>query len=66
MWQAIDDHLEKNIIGIQLDQIRKNQNVIAIAGGVDKARAIHAALVGGYINYLITDSKIAEKILSFH
>lgn len=62
----IDDHLEKNIIGIQLDQIRKNQNVIAIAGGVDKARAIHAALVGGYINYLITDSKIAEKILSFH
>lgn len=61
----VEDHLEKNIIGIQLDQLRKNQGVIAVAGGIQKAQAIHAALVGGYINYLITDNYTAEKILSF-
>lgn len=61
---SINDPIEKNIIGIQLDQLQQNKGVIAIAGGINKALAIHAALLGGYIDYLITDSRIAEKILS--
>ena len=62
--KPIIDPIEQNIIGIQLEQLQKSNGVIAIAGGINKALAIHAALLGGYIDYLITDSKIAEKIVS--
>lgn len=64
MGVPIKDPIQKNIIGVQLEQLQKNQGVIAIAGGINKALAIHAALLGGYIDYLITDSRIAEKVLS--
>ena len=35
-----------------------------LAGGVDKTRAIYAALEGRIIDSLITDSRIAEKLLA--
>lgn len=55
--------VENNIIGISLEDIKKNPNVIAVAGGVDKAVAVCAALKGGYLNCLITDAYIAEMVL---
>jgi deoxyribonucleoside regulator len=53
----------KGVIGIGLDQIRKINRVIAIAGGRDKARAILGALRGGYVNTLVTDEATAIRII---
>ncbi len=62
--QKLNDRINDRIIGIQFDEIRKVPNVIAVAGGIDKTHAIHAAIKGKLVNRLITDSRIAEKLLS--
>ena len=36
---------------------------IGVAGGVEKLDAIRGAVLGGYINVLVTDKKVAEKLL---
>ncbi|GAP12396.1 transcriptional regulator, contains sigma factor-related N-terminal domain [Longilinea arvoryzae] len=50
--------------GIELEQLRRVQQVIGVAGGVDKAEAILGAVRGKYIQVLITDDLTAKKILS--
>lgn len=50
--------------GIGLDQLRRVQQVIGVAGGVDKAEAILGAVRGRTIQVLITDDITARKILS--
>lgn len=50
--------------GIELAQIRRIQNVIAVAGGPEKAEAILGAIHGKYIKVLITDDLTAKRILS--
>jgi DNA-binding transcriptional regulator LsrR (DeoR family) len=39
-------------------------DLVAVAGGAVKAPAIHAALRGGYVDVLVTDSAAAESILA--
>ena len=43
-------------MGIGIDQLKKIQRRIAVAGGRQKHKAIKASILGGYINTLITDS----------
>ncbi len=57
------DAVEDNLIGITMDDLKAAKNVIAVSGGVDKALATYAALKGGYIDCLITDAYIAERVL---
>jgi len=52
------------VIGINLDQIKAVPQVIAIAGGMEKTKAILGALNGGYVNTLITDSATAQAVLA--
>lgn len=54
---------EDNIIGISLEDIRKIKHVIAVSGGVNKAKSTAAALKGGYIDCLITDEFLASKLI---
>ncbi len=54
---------EDNIIGIGLQDIKNIPYVIAVSGGVNKARATHAALKGNYIHCLSTDEFLAQKLL---
>lgn len=61
--EMIDHEINKKVIGIRFDQIREQSNVIAIAGGIDKTNAIYGAIEGKLINRLITDGKIAEKLI---
>ncbi|WP_042682493.1 sugar-binding transcriptional regulator [Anaerosalibacter massiliensis] len=56
--------LNRRVIGIDLEDIKKIPLKIGIAGYVAKKRAILAALVGGYIDVLITDENTAEAILA--
>ena len=55
---------ELGVIGINLDQLKSVPEVIAIAGGAEKVRAVLGALRGGYIKTLITDSTTARAVLA--
>lgn len=46
-----------------LQQLRKVDRVVGVAGGVRKTAAIRAALRGGLVNVLITDRFTAERLL---
>ena len=61
--QKLNDRINDRIIGIQFDEIMRVPNVIAVAGGIDKTLAIHAAIKGKLVNRLITDSRIAETVI---
>jgi deoxyribonucleoside regulator len=55
---------ETGVIGIGLDQLRAIPEVIGIAGGIEKVRAVLGALRGGYIKTLITDVATARAVLA--
>lgn len=59
----VETALHDRVIGIELEQLRKAPRSIAVAGGPGKTEAIHAALVGGWINCLVTDTFTAERLL---
>jgi len=50
-------------VGISLEQLKKNERVIAVAGSLRKKNAILAALKERYIDVLVTDENVAEEIL---
>lgn len=60
----LSDPINDKIVGISFEELRGAPNVIVAAGGLDKTQAIYAALKGKIINTLITDSRIAEKLLA--
>lgn len=51
------------VVGLELDEIKRIPLVIGIATGRHKARAIRAALEGGLIRALVTDSEPAREVL---
>jgi lsr operon transcriptional repressor len=50
-------------IGMSIDELRARPNVIGVAGGVEKVEAIAGALHGGYLDVLVTDEDVAERLL---
>jgi DNA-binding transcriptional regulator LsrR (DeoR family) len=60
--KGLKTNLDKRIIGIQADQLKKIPRRVAVAGGTRKFKAIKAALEGGWVNVLITDYKSAKKL----
>lgn len=55
---------ESNVIGIELDQLRRVPVKIGVSGGPLKRDATVAACRGGWINILVTDSDTAEYMLA--
>ncbi len=55
---------ETGVIGINLEQLKTIPEVIAIAGGMEKIRAVLGALQGGYIKTLVTDTETARAVLA--
>ncbi|GIP60870.1 sugar-binding domain-containing protein [Paenibacillus sp. FSL W8-0186] len=51
-------------LGLRLEDIRKTDTVIGIAGGKSKAKAIHAVLQFGHEDILVTDEAAAMDIVS--
>lgn len=51
------------VIGISIADLAAVPEVIAVAGGLEKTRAIIGALKGGYISTLITDTATARAVL---
>jgi DNA-binding transcriptional regulator LsrR (DeoR family) len=60
--KSLKTNLDKRVIGISADQLRKISRRVAVAGGARKNKAIRAALEGGWVNVLITDHKTAKKL----
>lgn len=56
--------LPERCIAIREDQLRRVPDVIAIAGGADKAPAIRAALRSGLIHRLVTDEEAARLLVA--
>lgn len=55
--------LNDRVIAIELEQLKRVERVIGIAGGRRKTAAIQGALRGGWVNVLITDRSTAERLL---
>jgi DNA-binding transcriptional regulator LsrR (DeoR family) len=55
--------LDDLVVGVTLDQIRAARTRWAAAGGKDKYAILRAALVGGWIDHLVTDTATAAHLL---
>jgi lsr operon transcriptional repressor len=51
-------------VGIPIEQLRELPNVIAVAGGMEKVKAIAGALAGRYLDVLVTTEDVAEALLA--
>ena len=54
--------LDDLVVGVTLDQLRRADRVLAVAGGIKKYAAIRASLLGGWVNALVTDLATAERL----
>lgn len=61
----IQSSVEQRLMSTPLEELRKMENVIGVAGGEDKVEAIHAVLTGRYLDTLITDEATAEALLAY-
>ena len=60
----VSSSLDERVLGIPSSLLRKVPRRIGVAGGMRKLEAIRAALSGGWINILVTDSQIASALIS--
>jgi DNA-binding transcriptional regulator LsrR (DeoR family) len=59
----VPSDLDDRVVGIDADTLRRIPRRIGIAGGESKHKAIHAAVTGGWVNVLITDTGTATALL---
>ena len=60
----VESSLNDRVVSMELEELKKVDRAIGIAGGSRKFAAIRGALRGGLINILITDSCTAEKLVN--
>ena len=60
----LESELDDLVVGVTLQQLADADRVLAVAGGPSKYVAIRAALLGGWVNALVTDLETAEHLLA--
>lgn len=55
--------IEDRLISTPLDRLKAMRNVIGLAAGAQKVEAIRAALLGGFLDVLVTDEATATLLL---
>lgn len=60
----VDSPVNDRIVGIAHDELLKIPRRVGVAGGPNKHAAIRGALLGGWVNVLITDLEEAERLLA--
>lgn len=58
-----NEAVNQRTIGIELDELKKKETSLLVAGGKHKIQAIKGALSGKYANVLVTDYQTAEELL---
>ena len=61
---VLDVDINKRLLGLDLDSLKRNNRVVAIAGDQAKTLAILGALRGGYLDAIITEENAAKMILA--
>ena len=61
--ELVSPDLEEKLMCLPLEELRRLENVIGVAGGTGKVDAILAALRGRYLDVLITDEDTALSLL---
>lgn len=61
--KPVKTFLDNRVVSMGLEQLRKVERAIAVAGGRRKYEAIRGALRGRWINILITDRFTAERLV---
>ncbi|MCD7735527.1 MAG: sugar-binding transcriptional regulator [Lachnospiraceae bacterium] len=64
--QPVPSDIEGRLISTSLDKLKAMSNVVAVAVGAHKAKAILATLRGGYLSTLITDEATAIRIMDLN
>lgn len=59
----VESDLDSRVIGLTLDEIRKIERVVGVAGGSEKFAAIKAALKRNIVDVLVTDHRTAQRLL---
>ena len=49
-------------MGLPVGDLKRIQAAVLASGGIEKVPIIRSALVGGYVNHLITDERTAETL----
>ena len=62
--RPVETGFDQRIIGIDRPEMLKVPRRVGIAGGLEKRAAIEAAVVGGWVNILITDVGVATLLAS--
>jgi DNA-binding transcriptional regulator LsrR (DeoR family) len=62
--RRVESDVDRRVIGVTLDQLRSTDRCVGIAGGERKFEAIRGALLGRWINVLITDLVTAQRLLA--
>lgn len=61
--KVVESHLSERTIALTIEELKRIPKIIAVAGGVEKTEAIHAALKGKLMDVLVTDEEVAKEIL---
>lgn len=56
-------YVDNRLVAVNIEDFKSHRRVIAAAGGPNKHEAIRAALLGGYVDVLVTDQYTAKKLL---
>jgi DNA-binding transcriptional regulator LsrR (DeoR family) len=61
---AVASDFDRRVIGVTLDQLKRVDRSVGVAGGHRKYEAIRGSLLGGWVNVLITDHLTAERLVA--
>lgn len=61
--EVVETSWSERRIGVGLDELRGMDNVVGVAGGVEKVAAIRGAIRGRLIDALVTDEPTAQALL---
>ncbi|WP_295731328.1 sugar-binding transcriptional regulator [uncultured Limosilactobacillus sp.] len=61
--QLAAPEIAQRTVSLPLSALKHKRQSILVAGGIEKLPAIHAALIGGYANVLITDLNNAQQLV---
>lgn len=62
--KSIESDINKRVIGIELDDLKKIPTVVGVVSGKKKLEAIRGVLQGSYFDKLIIDEYLAEALLT--